>query len=51
MDPTTLILLSVAVDAGLEEIAPGNVLRARKLLQPYCNRAGTGAYAADKLSP
>ena len=29
----------------------GTFFAAGKLLQPYCNRAGTGTYAVDKLSP
>jgi hypothetical protein len=30
---------------------PDTLIEPEKLLQPYCNRAGTGAYAVDKLSP
>ncbi len=30
---------------------PRTIRRARKLLQPYCNRAGTDAYTVDTLTP
>ena len=49
MDPTTLILPSVEVVAGLERVAPGHIhFGVEKLLQRYCNRAGTGQYTVDK---